>query len=358
LKHTLIGYVRHRSRREENVVDNVIDLRSDTVTRPTAEMRAAMAAAEVGDDVYGDDPTVNRLQDIAAERLGFEAALFAPSGTQANLIALMAHCQRGDEYIVGQRAHTYLNEGGGAAVLGSIQPQPVAHKADGSLDPVAVEQVIKIDGNIHHARSRLICLENTINGKVVPLANLTAMRAVADRHGLALHLDGARIFNAAVKLGVDVRAISGHFDSVAFCLSKGLGAPVGSLLCGSRALLLHAKRWRKVTGGGLRQAGILAAAGIVALERHVDRLHEDHDNAARLAQGLAQIDGVEVDLDAVQTNMVFAQLTRGTPEALCEHLSRHGVLARPGRPMRLVTHLDVSSADVERALHAFRAYAP
>ncbi len=338
-------------------MNNLVDLRSDTVTRPTRAMREAMAAAEVGDDVYGDDPTVNRLQEVAAQRLGFEAALFAPSGTQANLVALMAHCERGDEYIVGQRAHTYLSEGGGAAVLGSIQPQPVAHEPDGSLDPEAVEAVIKPD-NVHYARTRLICLENTIGGKVVPLANLAAMRRVADRHGLAMHLDGARIFNASVKLGVDVRQVSRHFDSVAFCLSKGLGAPVGSLLCGSRALVERARRWRKVTGGGMRQAGVLAAAGIVALEQHVDRLAEDHANAARLATGLAALDGIRVDPAETHTNMVFVRVERGTPQALVEHLSRHGVLARPGSPMRLVTHLDVSAADVERALAAFRSFAP
>jgi threonine aldolase len=336
-------------------MDNLIDLRSDTVTRPTPRMREAMARAEVGDDVYGDDPTVNRLQELAAERLGFEAALLAPSGTQANLIALMAHCERGDEYIVGQRAHTYRTEGGGAAVLGSIQPQPVENALDGTMDPAAVEAVIKPD-DIHCPRSRLICLENTMGGKVVPLENLAAMREVADRHGLRMHLDGARVFNAAVELGVDVTAISCHFDSVAFCLSKGLGAPVGSLLCGSRDLLDRARRWRKVTGGGMRQAGVLAAAGIVALEEHVPRLADDHANARRLAEGLAALDGVHVDLDAVHTNMVFAQVEDGVPEALVAHLQRHGILARPNHPMRLVTHLDVSAADVERALEAFRAF--
>jgi threonine aldolase len=318
-------------------------------------MREAMASADVGDDVYGDDPTVNQLQEMSAERLGFEAALFAPSGTQANLIALLAHCERGDEYIVGQHAHTYRTEGGGAAVLGSIQPQPVENRADATLDPAAVEAAIKPD-NIHHARTRLICLENTMGGKVIPLENLAAMRAVADRHGLAMHLDGARLFNASVALGVDPTIITRHFDSVAFCLSKGLGAPVGSMLCGSRALMQRALRWRKVTGGGMRQVGILAAAGIVALEHHVDRLAEDHDNARRLAQGLDALDGISVSLDEVHTNMVFARIDRGSPEALVEHLGRHGVLARPGKVMRLVTHLDVSGADVERALQAFGSF--
>jgi threonine aldolase len=336
-------------------MDNVIDLRSDTVTRPTARMREAMACAEVGDDVYGDDPTVNRLQELAATRLGFEAALLAPSGTQANLIALMAHCERGDEYIVGQRAHTYRTEGGGAAVLGSIQPQPVENRADGTMDPAAVEAVVKPD-DIHCPRTRLICLENTMGGKVLPLDNLAAMRGVADRHGLGMHLDGARVFNAAVRLDVPVTDVTRHFDSVAFCLSKGLGAPVGSLLCGSRELIGRARRWRKVTGGGMRQAGVLAAAGIVALEEHVDRLADDHANARRLAEGLAAMDGIHVDLEEVQTNMVFARVEAGPPEALAEHLGRHGVLARPNHPMRLVTHLGVSAADVDRALGAFRAF--
>jgi len=338
-------------------MNNVIDLRSDTVTRPTAQMREAMAGAEVGDDVYGDDPTVNRLQEMAAQRLGFEAALFTPSGTQANLIALLSHCERGDEYIVGQYGHTYRTEGGGAAVLGSIQPQPVENRDDATMDPDAVEAAIKPD-NIHFARTRLICLENTMGGKVIPLENLAAMRAVADRHGLSMHLDGARLFNASVALGVDPKLITGHFDSVAFCLSKGLGAPVGSMLCGTRALLERALRWRKVTGGGMRQVGILAAAGIVALEQHVDRLAQDHANARRLAEGLHAMDGVSVNMEEVHTNMVFVRVDRGDPEALVEHLGGHGVLARPGKTMRLVTHLDVSSEDVERSLAAFSSFRP
>jgi threonine aldolase len=319
-------------------------------------MREAMASADVGDDVYGDDPTVNRLQEMAAERLGFEAALFAPSGTQANLIAMMAHCERGDEYIVGQQAHTYRTEGGGAAVLGSIQPQPVENQADGTMDPARVEAVIKPPGNIHNPRSRLICLENTISGKVVPMENLAAMRQVADRHGLAMHLDGARIFNAAVALGVDVKSIASHFDSVAFCLSKGLGAPVGSLLCGSRELLGRALRWRKVTGGGMRQVGVLAAAGIIALEQHVDRMAEDHAHARQLAQGLASLDRFEVDISQVQTNMVFARMLEGSPEALRQQLASQGILARTGAEMRLVTHLDISANDVDRALSAFASF--
>jgi threonine aldolase len=333
-------------------MNHVIDLRSDTVTRPTEAMRQAMARAEVGDDVYGDDPTVNRLQDMAAERLGFEAALFTASGTQANLIAMLSHCGRGDEYIVGQRAHSYRSEGGGAAVLGSIQPQPVAHRADGSMDPFDVEQAIKPD-NIHYARTRLICMENTISGKVVPINNLQQMREVADRHGLAMHLDGARIFNAAVKLGVDVREISTHFDSVAFCLSKGLGAPMGSLLCGSRDLLNEALRWRKMTGGGMRQIGVVAAAGIIALEQHVERLAQDHEHAQRLATALATLPGISVDLEQVQTNMVFVNSQALQPNELAARLLAHGVQVSPGTPIRLVTHLDVSTEDIARVIEQF-----
>ena len=333
-------------------MDNVIDLRSDTVTRPSARMREAMASAEVGDDVYGDDPTVNRLQEMAARRLGFEAALFTPSGTQANLLALLAHCERGDEYIVGQRAHTYRSEGGGAAVLGSIQPQPLEHAPDGSLDLDAVAGAVKPD-DFHYARTRVLCLENTIAGKVLPLAYLAAARDLTRRLGLALHLDGARVFNAAIKLEVDVQAITAHFDSVAFCLSKGLGAPVGSLLCGSADLVARARRWRKVTGGAMRQAGILAAAGVVALEEHVDRLAEDHANAARLGEGLAAIPGVEVD--PVQTNMVHVRFRDAEPRAVEAALARRGIRIRGGAPTRLVTHLDVTRDDVERCVDAIRA---
>jgi threonine aldolase len=333
-------------------MNHVIDLRSDTVTRPTEAMRQAMARAEVGDDVYGDDPTVNRLQDMSAERLGFEAALFTASGTQANLIAMLSHCGRGDEYIVGQRAHTYRSEGGGAAVLGSIQPQPVEHQMDGSLDPAAVEQAIKPD-DIHNARTKLICMENTISGKVLPMENLQRTREVADRYGLAMHLDGARIFNAAVKLGVDVSAISSHFDSVAFCLSKGLGAPMGSILCGSRDFIKEAVRWRKMTGGGMRQIGIVAAAGIIALEQHVDRLAEDHDNAWRLASALEPLSGISVDLQQVQTNMLFATPLTMTPAELAAKLSASGVLINARHPVRLVTHLDISAKDIERVIEQF-----
>jgi threonine aldolase len=332
-----------------------IDLRSDTVTRPTRAMRAAMAEAEVGDDVYGEDPTVNRLEAMAAERLGHESALFVPSGTQSNLLALLSHCERGDEYIVGQLAHTYKYEGGGAAVLGSIQPQPIDFGPDGSLDLDQVSRVIKPD-NIHFARTRLLCLENTQAGKVLPLAYLDQARALADRRRLALHLDGARVFNAAVKLGVPVDRISARFDSVSFCLSKGLGAPVGSLLCGGRDLIQRARRWRKVTGGGMRQAGIIAAAGIVALQSHVERLAEDHANAEALARGLAGIAGLSVDPDLVQTNMLFLSVSAGDAVSFCEHMRERGINLSPEIPIRMVTHLDFHAEHIAVVIDAAEAY--
>jgi threonine aldolase len=308
-------------------------------------MRKAMAAAPVGDDVYGEDPTVNQLQDLAAGMLGFEAGLFVPSGTQSNLIALMAHCQRGDEYIVGQQAHTYKYEGGGAAVLGSIQPQPLEYQKDGTLDLGRVEAAIKAD-DFHFARTRLLCLENTQAGKVLPLDYLENAAGFARRKGLALHLDGARVFNAAVKLNVDVRSITRHFDSVSICLSKGLCAPVGSVLCGSRAFIDEACRWRKVVGGGMRQAGILAAAGIIALTDMVARLEDDHAKAEKLARGLAEIEGLTLGPDASCTNMVFVEMAAGLVQPLAEFLYRRNILITPAPRIRLVTHKDVSEADI------------
>lgn len=328
--------------------DLVIDLRSDTVTRPTPAMREAMVAADVGDDVYGEDPSVNRLEAAAAEQLGFEAALFAPSGTQTNLLALLTHCERGDEYIVGQQAHTYKYEGGGAAVLGGIQPQPLEFEADGRLDPERVSAAIKPD-DFHFARTRLLCLENTMAGRVLPLDYLAAARELVDRHGLNLHLDGARVFNAAVALGVDVRGITRHFDSVSVCLSKGLGAPVGSILCGSRRFIAEARRWRKVTGGGMRQAGILAAAGLHALEHHVTRLAEDHAHAERLAAGLADLG---LAPDGPHTNMVFLHLGRERAEHLAASLRDREILVTPGARVRLVTHLDVDAMAIDAVIAA------
>jgi len=284
----------------------VIDFRSDTVTRPTVEMREAMASAEVGDDVYGDDPTINNLQAYAANRLGFEAALFTATGTQANLLAIMSHCGRGDEYLCGQSAHNYRYEGGGAAVLGSVQPQPIENAPDGSIDLQKAKAAIKAD-DFHFAVTRLLSLENTIGGRVLSLDYQEQARAFCDDHGLLLHLDGARVFNAAVKSNCDVTEITRYYDSVSVCLSKGLGAPVGSLLLGSRAFIERATRLRKMVGGGMRQAGILAAAGRIALEQGPRRLFEDHDNAEYLSAGLAKIPELEIPPTSTQTNIVYAR---------------------------------------------------
>ena len=331
-----------------------IDLRSDTVTRPTDAMRASMAAAEVGDDVYGEDPTVNALQDRLAGDLGFEAALFVPSGTQSNLVALLAHCARGDEYLVGMDAHTYKYEGGGAAVLGGIQPQPLAHASDGTLPLGAVEAAIKPD-DAHFARTRLLCLENTWHGRPMPLQYLADARALCDRRGLGLHLDGARLFNAAVAQAVPARDIARHFDSVSVCLSKGLGAPVGSVLLGTSALIAQARRWRKVTGGGMRQAGILAAGALHALDHHVDRLADDHGRAARLAAALSAL-GVEVT--GQHTNMVFVQMAPASTTSLVEHMAGAGVRLSPGNEgkLRLVLHLDVDDAGLKRVVDAWATF--
>ena len=335
------------------VTGAMIDLRSDTVTRPGPAMRAAMAAAEVGDDVFGDDPTVLRLQARTAELFGLEAALFFPSGTQSNLAALMSHCQRGEEYIVGQEAHTYRYEAGGGAVLGSIQPQPLANRPDGSLDLADIEAAIKPD-DPHFARTRLVALENTIGGRVLGRPYLGSAVALAQRRGLATHLDGARIFNAAVKLGMPVADLCRGFDSVSVCLSKGLGAPAGTMLAGTRPVIERAKRARKILGGAMRQAGIVAAAGLYALEHHVERLAEDHANAERLAAGLAGIRGLEVD--PPQTNMVFVRIPADRTAALKAHLEQSGVLALIGPRTRLATHLDVSAAEIDRAVAAFAAF--
>ncbi|HZP94134.1 MAG TPA: low-specificity L-threonine aldolase [Burkholderiales bacterium] len=334
----------------------VIDLRSDTVTKPSPGMRAAIAAAEVGDDVYREDPTVNRLEALAAEMLGKEAAIYVPSGTQSNLAALMSHCERGDEYIVGQQGHTYKYEGGGAAVLGSIQPQPLDYEPDGTLDLGKVEAAIKPD-DAHFAKTRLLCLENTQAGKPLPLDYLKRAREFCDRKGLGLHLDGARIFNAAVHLNVPVTDISRHFDTVSVCLSKGLGAPVGSVLCGPKTLIAKARRWRKVLGGGMRQAGILAAAGIYALQNNVRRLAEDHDNARLLAQGLARIEGVQVAQGGAQTNMVFIHVEPERGARLREWLKRRDMLIGAGYgTTRLVTHLDVDRNDIGRFVGAVEEF--
>lgn len=336
----------------------MIDLRSDTVTRPTAAMRQAMAAAELGDDVFDDDPTVHALQERIAALLGFEAALFVPSGTQSNLCGLMAHCQRGDEYLVGQLAHTYRWEGGGAAVLGSIQPQPLPQGDDGRIELAEIEANIKPD-DPHFARTRLLALENTWGGQVLAPDYIEQATALARRRGLATHLDGARLFNAAVATagpGGDAcaaaRAIASHFDSVSVCFSKGLGAPVGSALCGSRDLILRARRVRKMLGGGMRQAGVLAAAALHALDHHVGRLAEDHAHAAALAAGLRGLDGVTVQ--PPQTNIVFVDLAPARAAGVVERLREAGVLCTGLYRLRFVTHLDVTAADTARALEILR----
>ncbi|MFF0187715.1 low-specificity L-threonine aldolase [Streptomyces sp. NPDC005244] len=340
-----------------DVSGHPIDLRSDTVTRPSEAMRRAMAEAEVGDDVFGDDPTVNALQERIAGLLGFEAALFVSSGTQSNLCALLTHCGRGDEYIAGQMAHMYRWEGGGAAVLGGIQPQPLPHRTDGTLDPQDIAAAVKPD-DPHFARTRLLCLENTIGGRAVPPDYLKTATRLAHEHGLATHLDGARLFNAAVAGGEDpyeqARLIAGHFDSVSVCFSKGLGAPVGSALVGSREFVNGARRWRKVLGGGMRQAGVLAAAALHALDHHVTRLADDHAHAALFAEGLKDLEGLT--MEPTGTNMVFATSAPGLDvDDLSDRLARRGLLCAgyPGR-LRFVFHLDVTRADTERAVRIVR----
>jgi threonine aldolase len=341
-----------------------VDLRSDTVTQPTAGMRAAMAVAPLGDDVFGDDPSVNALQEKIAALLGFEAALFVPTGTQSNLCGVLSHCQRGDEYIVGQMQHCYRWEGGGAAVFGSVQPQPLDHQPDGSLALAAIEAAIKPD-DPHFARSRLLALENTLGGKVLPFAYLQQATALAKAKGLATHLDGARLFNAAVAQAAangsdarsEARRIAGLFDSVSVCFSKGLGAPVGSALCGSRDLIARARRIRKMAGGAMRQSGLLAAAASYALEHQVERLAQDHALARRLAEGLAGIEGLQVE--PPHTNILFVDLVgpaRERSAGLLEHLARQGVLATGLYRLRFVTHLDVDAAGVDRAVAAIRSF--
>lgn len=335
--------------------NSVIDLRSDTVTRPTPGMREAMARAEVGDDAYGDDPTVNRLQEVLAERLGFEAGLFCPSGTQSNLAGLLTHCGRGDEYLVGQHAHTYVDEGGGAAVLGGIQPQPLEHEADGTLSLARIEAAIKPWDDDHFARTKLLALENTLGGRVLPQAWIEAAVALAKQHGLSTHLDGARLFNAAVRSGVDARELVRGFDSVSICLSKGLGAPAGSVLLGAKPFIREARRWRKVLGGTMRQVGVLAAAGLYALEHHVARLADDHANATRLANGLRGLPGLTVETP--ETNIVWVDVAPPLSRLLVPALAEQRVLATGTQRVRFVTHLDVSAAQVDEAIGIVRSVA-
>ncbi len=331
-----------------------VDLRSDTVTQPTPAMREAMMRAPLGDDVFGDDPSVQDLQARIAAELGKEAALFVPSGTQSNLCALLAHADRGDEYLVGQHAHCYRYEGGGAAVLGSLQPQPIPNQPDGTLRLEDIAAAIKPDDE-HFARTKLLCLENTWNGQPLPRSYVAQATALAREHGLSLHLDGARLFNAAVAQGVMVRELADGFDTVSVCFSKGLGAPVGSALCGPKALIQRAHRARKMVGGGMRQVGLLAAAATHALDHHVSRLADDHRRAARLAEGLRAIPGVRVTSAA--TNIVFAALEGDRPaSALLAHLQAQGVLATGLIGLRFVTHLDVDDEGIERTLAAVRSF--
>ena len=347
-----------------NSSSTLVDLRSDTVTQPTEAMRAAMLAAPLGDDVFGDDPSVNALQKQIAGMLGFEAALFVPTGTQSNLCAILSHCQRGDEYIVGQLAHCYRWEGGGGAVFGSVQPQPLSHQPDGTLALDEIEAAIKPD-DAHFARTRMLALENTLGGKVLPFAYVEQATQLVQKMGLSRHLDGARLFNAAVaqaaQRGTDARAearrIAGCFDSVSVCFSKGLGAPVGSALCGTREFIARAHRIRKMAGGGMRQAGMLAAAASHALEHHVERLAQDHALARQLAEGLSGID--ELQVEAPQTNLLFVDLlgtARTRSAELLAHLKQHGVLATGLYRLRFATHLDVDGDGIERATKAIRSF--
>lgn len=341
-------------------MDEVIDLRSDTVTLPTAKMREAMSRAELGDDVYGEDPTVNRLQQLAAKMLGKEDALFTASGTMSNLVAVLTHCGRGDEMIVGDQAHMFYYEVGGASALGGVHVRAIPNR-QGALDPADVEASVRDPGNVHYPRTRLVCLENTHNrcgGVALTAEQVGAVVAVARKHGLKVHVDGARLFNAAVALGVDAATLVEGCDSVNICLSKGLCAPVGSLLVGSREFIAEARRNRKAVGGGMRQAGILAAAGIVALEEMVDRLAEDHANARILAEGIATLPGVRLDLSTVQTNIVVVELVREDISA-AQFIARMGELGVKTTPfganlVRMVTHHGISRGDVERAIQAAR----
>lgn len=332
----------------------LIDLRSDTVTQPSAAMRNAMANAEVGDDVYGDDPTVNALEAEAARLSGKEAALFLPTGTQANLVALLTHCQRGEEYIVGQKAHNYLYEAGGAAVLGSIQPQPIDANDDGSLPLDKVLAAIKPD-DIHFAQTRLLSLENTHSGKVLPLHYLQQAWTLTREKKLALHIDGARIFNAAVALNVPLSDISQYCDTLTICLSKGLGTPVGSLLCGSTEYIQRARRWRKMTGGGMRQAGILAAAGLYALQHNVARLKDDHDNALWLEQQLRDLD-IEIVAPGAQTNVLYIKQSAESAAKFGPWMREHGVLISAGPVTRMITHLNVSREDLGKVVALWREF--
>ena len=338
-----------------------IDLRSDTVTKPTPEMREAMAEAEVGDDVFGDDPTLNRLEALAAEMLGKEAAVFVPSGTMGNLIALLVHCQRGDEAIVGSNSHIYLNEAGGMSALGGIQPFPIQNQKDGTLALDEIRAAIRSE-DIHHPITRLICLENTQNvcgGVPLTLEYTRQVGILAREHGLSFHLDGARIFNAATALQADVRDLAAPADSVMFCLSKGLSSPIGSMLVGTKNFIKRARHIRKMLGGGMRQVGVIAAAGILSLEVMTRRLHDDHKRAIKMAEGLRGISGLVVDENSPQTNMIYFNIDDRMSFdeiALVEKMFQRGIKIDWSGPrrIRLVTHYLVDDHAVEKAITTFR----
>ena len=347
---------RYASRGERGAI--VADLRSDTVTRPTQAMREAMAKAPVGDDVYGDDPTVNALEAQAAALLGFEAGLFVASGTQSNLTALLTHCGRGDEYISAVGYHIPRYEAAGAAVLGGISPRHLTPDENGWLSPEQIAAAVEPD-DPHFARSRLVTLENAHDGRVQSPVEVSRIAQVARSNGLSLHLDGARLMNAVVASGEDARTFCAPFDTVSLCLSKGLGAPVGSVLCGSAAFVRQARRNRKLLGGGMRQAGILAQCGLHALTHHVDRLADDHARARRLAEALSALGGLSVDMSRVETNMVWVEVAPELREGLVEHMRMHGiVVSQPGPSLRLVTHLDIDDAAIDRVIEAFRDWTP
>lgn len=338
----------------------IVDLRSDTVTQPTPEMREAIANASLGDDVFGEDPTVNRLEEMAAEKLGKEAAVLVSSGTQGNLTAILSHCQRGDEVILGNKSHSYLYEAGGVSAFGGVHVRTVPTAEDGSLDPLDIEGAIRPE-NQHFPHTALVCMENTHNltgGRSLGPGQIGPVAKVAEARDLAMHLDGARLFNASVALGIEVKELAVPFDSVTFCLSKGLSCPVGSVLCGSEEFIYKARRIRKALGGSMRQAGIIAAAGIVALETMIDRMAEDHVNARAIAEGLAEIPGLHLDLERVQTNMVMVDVEKDFPNGgVTAALEEKGVLAldRGGGSLRLVTHYGIDESDVGQTVEAFRS---
>ncbi|NQY94305.1 MAG: low-specificity L-threonine aldolase [Campylobacteraceae bacterium] len=334
-------------------MNEIIDLRSDTVTKPSIQMKEFMLNCDLGDDVYGEDPTVNLLEEKMAILTGKEAALFVTSGTQANLLALLTHCQRGDEYICGQEAHLYKYEAGGASVLGGIQAQPILYENDGSLDLNTIKNVIKPDDS-HFARSKLLCLENTHDGKVLPLSYLKQAQEFANENNLLLHLDGARVFNASVSLGIEVIEICKYFDTVSLCLSKGLGAPVGSVLVGSFSFIQEARRYRKMLGGGLRQSGILAAAGLYCIKNTITDLQKDHLNAKILFEGLGLIK--EIEVLSCDTNMLFIEVAKEQEQRLLDYLKEHNILISGYGQLRLVTHRDVTQSDIRIVIDVFKKF--